>query len=103
MDLERIFRMRTLLSSELRKKLPQLLPQWEPLPGRDAIYKKFEFSDFKEAFAFMGRVALVAEDMNHHPEWFNVWNCVEITLSTHECGGLTKSDVDLALAIDKMK
>ncbi len=70
--------------------------------GRDAIQKKFAFKDFNEAFGFMSRVALKAEKMNHHPEWFNVYNKVEITLSTHDCGGLSQNDVKLATFIDKV-
>jgi len=68
--------------------------------GRDAIRRDLAFADFKEAFAFMTRVALKAEQMNHHPEWFNVYNRVEIVLSTHDAGGLTEKDVTLARFID---
>ncbi len=68
--------------------------------GRDAIYKEFVFHDFNEAWGFMSRVALKAEQMNHHPEWFNVYNKVQITLSTHDVGGLSDRDTDLATAID---
>jgi 4a-hydroxytetrahydrobiopterin dehydratase len=70
--------------------------------GRDAITKKFEFKDFNQAFGFMVRAALVAEKMNHHPEWFNVYNKVEVTLSTHDAGGLTELDVKLAEAMEKI-
>lgn len=68
--------------------------------GRDAIKKKFVFGDFNEAFGFMTRVAIKAEKMDHHPEWFNVYNNVEITLSTHDCGGLSERDIKLANFID---
>ena len=68
--------------------------------GRDAIIKKFTFGDFNEAFGFMTRVAIRADKMDHHPEWFNVYNRVEITLSTHDCGGLSPRDVKLATFID---
>ena len=64
--------------------------------GRDAIKKKFEFGDFNQAFGFMTRVAIKADKMDHHPEWFNVYNRVEVTLSTHDCGGLSSNDVQLA-------
>merc|ERR1712020_727232 len=68
--------------------------------GRDAIKKKFVFGDFNEAFGFMTRVAIKADKMDHHPEWFNVYNNVEITLSTHDCSGLSERDVKLATFID---
>ena len=68
--------------------------------GRDAIQKTFNFKDFNEAFGFMTRVALKADKMDHHPEWFNVYNRVEITLSTHDCQGLSERDVKLANFID---
>lgn len=72
------------------------LPGWARVEGREAIQKTFRFPDFNTAFAFMTRVALKAEKMDHHPEWFNVYNRVEITLSTHDAGGLTGLDVELA-------
>nr|XP_055158220.1 pterin-4-alpha-carbinolamine dehydratase 2 isoform X2 [Nyctereutes procyonoides] len=74
---------------------------WSELNERDAIYKEFSFKNFNQAFGFMSRVALQAEKMNHHPEWFNVYNKVQITLTSHDCGGLTKRDVKLATFIDK--
>jgi 4a-hydroxytetrahydrobiopterin dehydratase len=67
-----------------------------------AIERSFRFADFSEAFGFMARVALAAEKADHHPEWFNVWNRVEITLTTHDAGGLSERDVALAEAIDAM-
>ncbi|OMH81961.1 putative pterin-4-alpha-carbinolamine dehydratase [Zancudomyces culisetae] len=70
--------------------------------NRDAISKIFIFSGFNEAFGFMSRVALKAEKMDHHPEWFNVYNRVEITLSTHDCQGLSQRDVDLASFIEEI-
>ena len=76
------------------------LDGWEEVEGRDAISKSFAFGDFNEAFGFMGRVALAAEKADHHPEWFNVYNRVEITLSTHDAGGLSQRDIDLAKFID---
>ena len=71
------------------------------LKGRDAISKKFVFADFNEAFGFMARVALAAEKLDHHPEWSNVYKTVEVTLSTHDAGGLTERDVALAEAMDR--
>jgi 4a-hydroxytetrahydrobiopterin dehydratase len=70
---------------------------------RDAITKTFTFADFNEAFGFMTRIAMEAERICHHPEWFNVWNRVEITLSTHDAGGLTKNDFKLAGFIDGLR
>uniref|UniRef100_A0A8C2M4V0 4a-hydroxytetrahydrobiopterin dehydratase n=2 Tax=Cricetulus griseus TaxID=10029 RepID=A0A8C2M4V0_CRIGR len=74
---------------------------WSELSERDAIYKEFTFKNFNQAFGFMSRVALQAEKMNHHPEWFNVYNKVQITLTSHDCGGVTKRDVKLAQFIEK--
>uniref|UniRef100_A0A0D9RLV7 4a-hydroxytetrahydrobiopterin dehydratase n=1 Tax=Chlorocebus sabaeus TaxID=60711 RepID=A0A0D9RLV7_CHLSB len=74
---------------------------WSELSERDAIYKEFSFHSFNQAFGFMSRVALQAEKMNHHPEWFNVYNKVQITLTSHDCGELTKKDVKLAKFIEK--
>lgn len=76
------------------------LKDWTEVPGRDAIQRKLAFADFNQAFAFMVRVALAAEKADHHPEWFNVYNKVEITLSTHDAGGLSAKDVALAKVID---
>lgn len=77
------------------------LKDWTLVDGRDAITRKFEFRNFNEAFGFMSRVALKAEKMDHHPEWFNVYKTVEVTLSTHDAGGLTELDVKLAKFMDK--
>ena len=76
------------------------LNKWKPVDGRDAIARKFEFADFSQAFGFMSRVALMAEKMDHHPEWFNVYNKVEVTLATHDAGGVTQNDIDMATAMD---
>ncbi|HEY1638317.1 MAG TPA: 4a-hydroxytetrahydrobiopterin dehydratase [Rhizomicrobium sp.] len=76
------------------------LPEWREVEGRDAIMRTFRFKDFNTAFGFMARVALVAEKMDHHPEWFNVYNRVEVTLATHEAGGVTEKDIALARAMD---
>ena len=77
------------------------LTDWTALEDRDAISRTFKFKTFNEAFGFMARVALKAERMNHHPEWFNVYNRVEVTLTTHDCGGLSELDVTLAKFMDK--
>ncbi|CAL8303659.1 pterin-4-alpha-carbinolamine dehydratase 2 [Gadus morhua] len=74
---------------------------WAEVETRDAIYKELRFKSFNQAFGFMTRVALQAEKMNHHPEWFNVYNKVQITLTTHDCGGLSKRDIKMAKFIDK--
>jgi 4a-hydroxytetrahydrobiopterin dehydratase len=76
------------------------LDGWAPAPGRDAIVKTFKFADFKRAFGFMAQVALKAEQIDHHPEWFNVYNRVEITLATHDADGVTSLDVELARYCD---
>lgn len=76
------------------------LDGWQAVEGRDAVRKVFRFDDFKTAFAFMTRVALKAEQMNHHPEWFNVYNTVDITLSTHDADGVTTLDRELAEYIE---
>ena len=90
------------LSPGRRDALPSLLPAWSPVPGRDAIRREFRFRDFSEAFAFMTRVALLAEAGDHHPKWSNVWNRVEITLTTHDAGGLSERDLRMAAAIDAL-
>ncbi len=78
------------------------LTGWAEVKGRDAITKTFVFKDFNQAFGFMTRAALVAEKMDHHPEWFNVYKTVEVTLSTHDAGGVTELDVKLAQTMDKL-
>lgn len=88
--------------SDKNKKLLNL-PGWIRLKKRDAIYKTFKFNDFLEAMRFINQIASVAQEMNHHPEWSNACNSVEITLSTHDCAGLTILDFDLAHAIEKIK
>lgn len=77
------------------------LTGWERVEGRDAIRKSFKFKNFSQAWAFMSRVALLAEKMNHHPEWFNVWNRVDVTLSTHDAGGLSELDFKMATRMDQ--
>ena len=90
------------LSGEVRSRALARLDGWSVVKDRDAISKKFVFKDFNEAFGFMTRVALVAEKLDHHPEWFNVYKTVEVTLSTHDAGGLTERDIALAEAMDKL-
>jgi len=91
------------LDAESRAALARDLPGWTMAEGRDAIARTFRFADFTEAWGFMARVALLAEKHDHHPEWFNVWNRVEITLCTHDAGGLSARDVALARAIDGLE
>lgn len=90
------------LSAEERAEALEQLDGWSEVEGRDAISKTFRFADFNEAFGWMARAALVAEKMNHHPEWFNVWNRVDVTLSTHDAGGLTALDTKLAEKMDRL-
>jgi len=90
------------LTGEARKVALAKLAGWTEVAGRDAIAKKFVFKDFNQAFGFMTRAALVAEKMDHHPEWFNVYKTVEVTLSTHDAGGVTELDVKLAEAMDRL-
>ncbi len=75
---------------------------WAAVPGKDAIRKILKFRNFSEAWGFMSRAALAAEKLNHHPEWKNVYNVVDVTLTTHDCHGLSQLDIDLARAMDKM-
>ena len=90
------------LTPEARETLAQELPGWQPAEDRDAIRRAFRFRDFSEAWGFMARVALLAEAQDHHPEWSNVWNRVEILLTTHDAGGLSARDVALARDIDAL-
>ena len=78
----------------------QRLSGWQAVQDRDAIRKVFEFADFNEAWGFMSRVAVKAEAMDHHPEWFNVWNKVDVTLATHDADGVTELDAKLAGFMD---
>jgi len=88
---------------EKPQALPLLaaLPQWQYDEARGAITREFRFADFAQAFAFMTQIALAAEQRNHHPEWSNVYNRVRITLTTHDAGGLTQRDIDLAGVADQ--
>jgi 4a-hydroxytetrahydrobiopterin dehydratase len=75
---------------------------WKKVKGRSALQKSFSFKNFNKAFGFMTRVALMAEKMNHHPEWFNVYNKVDVVLSTHDAGGVTELDFKLAVFMDSV-
>ena len=94
--------MPTALTQVQRETLSADLPGWRLVEGRDAIHKSFKFADFSAAWAFMTRVALLAEKQDHHPEWENVYNTVEITLTTHDVKGLSNNDVLLAKAINAL-
>ena len=89
-----------LLSVDQWQTLPAMLPNWTV--NEQSISRELVFNDFNEAFGFMSRVALLAEGRNHHPNWSNVYNRVSITLSTHDLGGLSDLDVELAAAIDQL-
>ena len=91
-----------LLMPEERRAALGRLAGWHEVTGRDAITRTFIFADFNAAFGFMARVALVAEKMDHHPEWSNVYRTVTVTLSTHDAGGLTERDIALAEAMDRI-
>ena len=88
-------------TQEIDKALEQL-DGWHRTAGRDAIERKFVFKNFSEAFAFMTRVALKAEKMDHHPEWFNVYNKVDVVLTTHDTGGVSNKDIKLATYINQL-
>ena len=89
------------LTGEARAEALKALPGWSEVEGRDAITRSFRFKTFNQAFGFMTRVALKAERLDHHPEWFNVYNRVDVTLATHDAGGVSELDVKLATFIDK--
>jgi 4a-hydroxytetrahydrobiopterin dehydratase len=88
------------LTAEMRKSALAELPGWSEVGGREAIARTFVFKDFNEAFGFMTRAALVAEKSDHHPEWRNVYKTVEVELSTHDAGGVTAKDIELARAMN---
>ena len=90
----------TKLSIDELKAALKRLPDWDLAKDREAITHTFKFVDFDAAFAFMTRCALLAARMDHHPEWFNVYNKVAVTLATHDAGGVTQKDIDLAVAMD---
>lgn len=85
-----------------RRESLAAIPDWSWDEARDAITRRLTFKDFSEAFAFMTRVALLAEKSDHHPEWSNVWNRVDILLTTHDAGGLSQRDIAMAHAIDAL-
>ncbi|HYZ60811.1 MAG TPA: 4a-hydroxytetrahydrobiopterin dehydratase [Acetobacteraceae bacterium] len=89
------------LSDAARDQLLAALPAWRAVPGRDAITRELKFPDFAAAWSFMTRVALLAERMDHHPEWSNTYNRVTITLTSHDTGGLSERDADMARAIER--
>jgi 4a-hydroxytetrahydrobiopterin dehydratase len=88
------------LNETERAEALRALPGWSLAEGREAITRRFVFADFSEAFGWMSRVALVAEKLDHHPEWSNVYRTVDVTLTTHDAGGLTALDVALARAME---
>ena len=90
------------LTGKARTQALSSIKSWKKVRGRDAIQKSFRFADFNEAWGFMTRVAMAAEKSDHHPEWSNVYNKVEIVLSTHDAGGLSEKDVALAKVIDSI-
>jgi 4a-hydroxytetrahydrobiopterin dehydratase len=90
------------LTGSARKSALARLDGWSDVKDRDAISRTFTFSDFNEAFGFMTRAALIAEKLDHHPEWFNVYDRVEVTLATHDAGGVTERDVALAEAMNRL-
>lgn len=90
------------LSDDARRQALGKLKGWSEVAGREAIARTFTFKDFNEAFGFMSRVALVAEKNDHHPEWRNVYKTVEVVLATHDAGGVTARDIQLAEAMNKI-
>jgi 4a-hydroxytetrahydrobiopterin dehydratase len=92
----------TKLTGDERRTALAGLPDWAEVPGRDAIARTFVFADFNAAFGFMTRVALEAEKRDHHPEWTNIYRTVEVTLTTHEAGGVTERDIALALSMNNL-
>ena len=102
METREVASMAEKLTGNARKSALAKLHGWSEVKNRDAITRQFTFSDFNEAFGFMARAALVAEKLDHHPEWFNVYNKVEVTLATHDAGGVTERDVKLAQAMDRL-
>jgi 4a-hydroxytetrahydrobiopterin dehydratase len=89
------------LASAARAAFLREFPEWREVKGRDAITRLFQFRDFNQAFAFMTRVALLGEKLDHHPEWSNVYNKVDVTLSTHDAGGVTDKDIAMAKAMEE--
>jgi 4a-hydroxytetrahydrobiopterin dehydratase len=94
--------MAALLTVDERRDHLGGLSEWQLVEGRDAIARRFVFADFSEAFGFMARTALYAEQKGHHPEWTNVWNRVDVTLSTHDVGGLSHLDIEMARFMNQL-
>ncbi|HWD49303.1 MAG TPA: 4a-hydroxytetrahydrobiopterin dehydratase [Rhizomicrobium sp.] len=92
--------MKKKLDAKIRTAAVKRLKGWKEAMGGEAIAKSFKFENFNEAFGFMTRVALLADKMDHHPEWFNVYNKLDVTLSTHDAGGVTQNDIDMAKAMN---
>ncbi len=90
------------LDDAARASLPHDLPNWTPAPDRDALMRSFKFRTFEQAWGFMSQVALLAAAQDHHPEWSNVYNRVDVLLTTHDAGGLSPRDLRLARAIDAL-
>ena len=88
------------LTGKARQTALASLKHWKKVGGRDAITKEYRFKDFNEAFGFMSRVAIKADQMDHHPEWFNIYNRVEVTLTTHDANGVSERDIALAKFMD---
>lgn len=89
------------LQGDARQHALATLPEWAEVQDRDAIFRHYQFADFREAFAFMTMIALAAEKADHHPEWYNVYNRVEVMLATHDAGGVTDKDIALARIMDR--
>ena len=90
------------LSAADRQAALEALDGWRTVDGRDAITQRFKFKNFNQAFGFMSRVAMQAEKMDHHPEWFNVYGTLDVTLATHDAGGVTALDVEMATFMNKI-
>ena len=88
------------LTDAERERAMAFLAGWQAVADRDAIWRSYKFPDFNAAFGFMSAVARIAEEMDHHPEWFNVYNRLDVTLTTHDAGGLSHLDTDLAARMD---
>jgi len=91
----------TLLEGDNRKSSLAEISSWSEVEGRNAIKRKFVFKDFAEAFSWMTRIAILADKMDHHPEWFNVYKTVDVVLATHDCGGVSILDIKLAKKMDE--
>jgi 4a-hydroxytetrahydrobiopterin dehydratase len=102
METREVAAMAEKLTGNARRSALAKLPGWSEAKDRDAITRQFTFRNFNEAFGFMTRAALIAEKLDHHPEWFNVYNKVEVTLATHDAGGVTERDIKLAQAMDRL-